>query len=362
MKKKKKSMESTSIRIYEDVMRKLLLNNLIVFIFLSLAIVSTVVAASPVFLILNDGVDATDLAESLEYQGARVRQRIPPNILVGDLPDNLKPRTIQGVKSAYSGVVPISILEPMGITAVAAGTEWNRTMLRASKAAGVSAFGTMRSQVAQKSLPGPKSMTITNLPPVVRASWDGIDSALYYEVEMALDAGFNNRVALTQTNRSEVELPAPVGTGALPVYLRVRGADRVEGEELFGSYSTPTSASVSAVIDNGTLPAPTLSSPVPNHTTEGFTMILEWNAGVAANSRVQVSKQENFSTTLVDQMAAGGTFVVPSQGLKVGDVIFWRVKSWGISTSGWSEVRKITIGEPHFSTASHAFENPEAPK
>lgn len=337
--------------------------------FLSLAVFflglsPTLMAANNVFLIMNENVDISDAALDLENQGAHVRQRVPPQILVAELPDSIKAREIPGVKTMYSSAIPLSVLRPMGVVAVAAGAEWNRKMLTSVQATGPAGVAAIRAQVAQKSLPATTPMNVTAAGAVLHASWEPIESALYYEVEMYSDSALKNRIGVTQTNQPIIDVPVPTGNGLTTVYLRVRGVDHVDTdgtrEEIYGGFSSPVQITVDRSPDDGTVGALTQTSPDNDFTSEGFTLVLDWSA-VPENTRVQVSHSSDFRDTVFDLIVPGHSYVLPSPGLKLDDTLYWRVKAWGAHTSRWSDTRRLKIGAPRHIHAD-TFVNPEAPK
>ncbi len=348
-------------------MRKNLLNNIawiLSLLFIGAAV--PVSAGTPAFLIFHDGIDISIEAKNLEQNGARVRQQVPPHILVVDLPNSIPANKVSGTKSAYTTAITLASLEPYGPVAVAAGMQWNRGTVRSANASGKN-LGAMRVLVSQKSLPAPASPTIALLGAAgIRAEWAPINGAIYYEVEAALDSSFNQRFCLTRNNRAMADLPLPEGTGDKTVYVRVRGVDVFDTdnggkEEVMGAWSRSGSLGVTATPVDNTLSTPVLTSPNPDYNSEGFTLILEWTGSAAVQTRVQVARTSNFNSPLYDTVAANGEYVVPSPGLKVGDTLYWRVKAWGPQKSGWSQARSIRIGSPR-NEHIDMFVNPEAPQ
>lgn len=360
-------MESEFFQCYERVMQKNHLKNWAwIVAFLFVGGLKPLFAANPAFLIYNEGIDITKEADHLENSGARIRQRIPPQILVVDLPDSIKPNKISGTKSVYTTAIPLSTLDSLGTVALAAGMQWNRGMIRSTKASG-QAMGAMRVLVAQRSLPAPASIALSSPENgLIEAQWEAVDSALYYDVEAAIDSNFNQKIASTRTNLLRVVIPSFEGSGNKTIFVRVRGADSIEAgdgtrEDVLGAWSRATSLEIAGSAANASLSSPVLTSPFPNYISEGFTLILEWIAGTTAQSRLQVSRTSIFSETIFDTVVSGGEFVLPSPGLRVGDSLYWRVKSWGASNSAWSDVRSFRIGAPQ-NSLKDMFVNPEAPQ
>ncbi|HOM05689.1 MAG TPA: hypothetical protein PLU67_09380, partial [Candidatus Kapabacteria bacterium] len=98
-----------------------------------------------------------------------------------------------------------------------------------------------------------------------------------------------------------------------------------------------------------TLAAPTLSLPLNNATNVSINPTLEWNAVTGATGYVlQVSTDNSFTTTLVNQSVTGTTYNV--SGLAYNTVYYWRVKATdGTNESDWSSVWLFTT-EPQPST------------
>ncbi len=91
-----------------------------------------------------------------------------------------------------------------------------------------------------------------------------------------------------------------------------------------------------------TLAAPTLSLPANNATNVSINPTLEWNAVTGATGYVlQVSTDNSFTTTLVNQSVTGTTYNV--SGLAYNTVYYWRVKATdGTNESDWSSVWSFT--------------------
>lgn len=347
-------------------MRRNLLNNLAV-IFTSIAFVSSpLFAAQPAFLVYHEGVDLPSETIRLEVAGAKVRQSIPPRILVVDLPSSMKAGSIPGTSAVYTSAIALSSLEPLGPVAVAAGMTWNRNALRGAAVSG-QGFGAMRTLVAQRSLPPTSAPLLTqSANTAISAAWQAIDGAITYEVEAALDPAFRETYLTTRNNLPQAELALPEGAGMKTVYVRVRGIDSIETEngereDVNGAWSKTASIDVTATPASTVLASPSLSSPNADFVSAGFTLILEWIGGVSPQTRVQVSKSAAFQSPLYDTVVTGGEYVVPSPSLKVGDTLYWRVRSWGAQKSAWSQPRSLRIGSPRHEHID-MFVNPEAPK
>src|SRR5262249_51164508 len=154
------------------------------------------------------------------------------------------------------------------------------------------------------------------------------------------------------TNLTSTDLALPEGNSAVPVYVRVRAADHAENEDkpeddIVGNWTNTASASVTPIPSNSNVAAPTLSSPLDNYTSRGFTLILEWMGATPSTARVQVARDENFSDTLFDNLARDNQFICPSPALHMNDVLYWRVKTTGASAGAFSAPKRFTVGQPH---------------
>lgn len=361
-------MESPSNWIYELMMKKVIPNTLVWLLIVGLLSVTRPISAGSqaVFLILAEGIDLATEADRLETLGARIQQRVPPQILVAELPDSLREKRIPSVKTSYFSAIPLSALEPMGSVALAAGMQWNRRMLAHAKSLNPQSFGAMRAMVAQKSLTAPAHLTAVFSDTLIQVVWNAIPSAFSYEIQAALDGNFSKHLATTHTNTAGANLPPPDGNGPVAVYLRVRGIDHAQGvhraeDDVVGAWSGLVALSVQAAPIDTSLAAPVLTSPLPNYESEGTTIILEWSGDPSLKNEIQVSRNEKFEVPLFNEVLRGNEFICPSTTLHAGDVLSWRVRISGAKKGPWSSVRRFTVGAPRHSVTD-MFINPEAPK
>jgi hypothetical protein len=324
----------------------------------------------PTFLVLADGTDINDAASRLQAQGLRVHTRVPPSILTVDLPIGFTTKDLAGVKmkTMYQNAIPLNALETLGTMAMAAGMQWNRSFLSAGRTtmAGASSFAAMRSLVAERSLRAPDGITAAQDGSVIAIAWQAVPSALYYQVEMAADAGFANRIYATNTNKLQISAPTPQTSGPVDLFYRVRAADHGDDDHLrenniFGGWSNAIPLRIQGTSDNSTLNAPTPASPRDKYQSEGFTVPLEWNDTGARNYRIQVAGTQDFMAPYFDEVVADRTFLCPGPVMELGDHLFWRVRAWDDQKSAWSKIYSFTINPPS-RDHSDVFANPEAPK
>ncbi len=322
---------------------------------------SLVSADIPAFLILQDG-SFFDQARALENVGARIHQRIPPHILIVDLPDGTKTSSLPGVRASYLSAVPVASLEPQGPTAVAAAIQWNRRMLTQTRTVnGISSMGAMRQLVADRSLPPPANVRISPLNGHLVCEWDGVDGAIYYEIEANGSRLFDGGDVRTHSVKTRVEIAVP--DGADEISVRVRAIDpgtAAPDDDVVGRWSQPGVTNAGPLPSDSAAGAPLLTSPVEGFQTEGFTLILEWSPGDGP-TRVQVARDNDFKDVVFDEIVTGGEYTCPGPALRVGDRLKWRAQSWNGERSAWTNPRTARIGEPHPSKVD-AFVNPESPQ
>ncbi len=143
----------------------------------------------PAFLILNTSADINQATSLLEMQGAHISSRIPPSIVIADLPSGLGLKNLVGVNTMYQSAIPLSALQPLGMIATAAGMKWNRSFLSQAAGADVSSLGMMRTLVSEKSLAAPLNVSAVQDKSMVVLSWKAVSSALFYNVEAATRFG-----------------------------------------------------------------------------------------------------------------------------------------------------------------------------
>ncbi|MCB4756727.1 MAG: hypothetical protein LHV69_06800 [Elusimicrobia bacterium] len=321
-------------------------------------------AQTDFFLVLEEGTPFVEWTRSLEKSGTRIRQRVPPRIIIASFPESSQPSDFKGVMSAYSGPVSIESLKGFGPSAVAAGLQWNRNLVGGAQKEGRHAFGTMSAQVAQESLPSPKKITLSLRPDTVFVSWQPVEGALFYQVHLLTDPTVNIPGFQSATDRPDILLPLPEGDGPRRIILRVRAGDQLVHEgntiELKGAWSE-TSLTVPAFKPTETLSPPQPTSPVDGYESEGLLVILEWTKKEGEKVRLQLAPKESFTPTLLDQIIEAGEFTVPSSLLAVGQTVHWRIKVWGDKSSPWSKIRRFKTASPT-SIPNDMLINPEAPK
>ena len=101
MANKRKSVDIESIRVYLDVMRRLLLNNMTWLFAAAFAAATPLMAAgrTAYLVVLNDGTALTDVAPDLARSGWKIRQAAPPSVLIADFPADRQPVADAAIKA-----------------------------------------------------------------------------------------------------------------------------------------------------------------------------------------------------------------------------------------------------------------------
>jgi hypothetical protein len=363
MKKGLKTMESSSIRVYEKIMRTRLLNNLgaaFLMAFTMGAVSDAYQSGTPYFIIINEGAHFGEIVNRIKAVGGHVRLRVPPRIFIADIPEGFDLSSIPAIENHHLGVIPLVELEAYGPLAVAAGIQWNQSMVTSVKKMGPKAFMSMKQHVGSHSLPVPKNLDVRVQNENIHLEWSPQSGAVLYEIQMSLDANFEKIVTQTISEKPQILIPAPAKSAIKKLYLRVRAGDEHDGL-LWGLWSKALAFSPDIPDKSLTQPAPVLTSPVDGMESQGFNVILEWSSPQAGPHQVQISKSDNFKFPLINAISPTQEFVIPAPGLILGKTYFWRTRLWGDVSSPWSEIRHFIVGEPRHPDVD-ALINPETPK
>lgn len=312
-------------------------------------------AATPALVIFQEGVDLKAASSALEATGARVRQRVPPRLLVADF-QTAKP-SVAGAAAVYTGAVPLSALDALGPVAVAAGVNWNRQLL--AGAAQTGAAGAMRQAVSSHSLTPPVGLTVRTGADRLACAWTAVNGASFYEVQASADPSFSSVYVFTSAREPAVAIALPDAVGA--AYVRARAVDlgRVgEEDDARGAWSQAVTATVPAV-PSASGAAPAISAPSDGAETRGTALLMEWTGAIA--TRLQVSRSASFSTTIFDEVTDASPYACASQAIAVGDRLYWRARAEGPSRSAWTAARAVSIGATVIDHVD-SFVNPEAPR
>jgi hypothetical protein len=290
--------------------------------------------------------------------GIHIHQVVPPRIAQISIPIGMNSSSLEGVEKAYTGAIEINDIRALGPMAVASALQWNKSQ-RSTMTSG--AVGN-RSLDEAAYFDAPTSLNLANLPSEIRVEWNPVEGAYFYEIQAADNAAFSAPKFRTVTERTSVRLPADLSQ-TQTLYVRVRAGERsaLDGStaDKMGSWSGTRSISVPVPATTPTSSTAQTTSPVDGFQSTGFSVVLEWIS--PSPSRLQVSKDSNFQTTLVDQITDENEFTPPSSALHVGERLYWRVQGWDRSLSPWSQARSLQVTEPRASN-DDSFVNPEAPR
>jgi hypothetical protein len=321
-------------------------------------------ASTSVFFIFSDGKNLSQNIQLLEKSGARVRHVVPPKILIADL-GSVGTTGLVDIQKSFTGVVPISELEPLGPISVAAGVQWNKSLLaRSGESGSHAAFSAMSASVSKETLPAPQNLQAQESGREILCTWNAVPAALIYELQLGADPQFSRILADSRSDKTSLTLPVD-STVAHSVFIRIRSIDRPSAEDakldVIGEWSSLKTVVVQSppLQETGTTLIPT--SPVEGMETVGFNVVMEWSGNDLGHSRIQVSLSPTFDSTLVDCVVPEKEYAVPSSALHVGDTLHWRVKNWGDSEGPWTVHRSVVVGAPK-SSVNDAFINPESPQ
>jgi len=313
------------------------------------------------FVILKENTPFVDVAKKFEKEGVRIQTRVPPRILTATFPEQYPLSQTAEIAVTYDGAVPIDAVRVLGPLATAAAVQWNRSALGTSRKASASAFGIMSADVSRQSLPPPRGLRISANDGLLHVSWDALEGALFYQIQLSENGSFSKRTVQSISDRLDVDLPMPVGENPRTLSVRVRGMDKQDSElnDMLGGQWTTSHIDIPAFNPPMTLAAVALSSPVDGFESEGLLVMLEWPASIRA--RLQIAEDKKFGSPLVDNVLADGEFTVPASLLMPGKTYFWRLQPWGSSIGPWSQTRSFKAGSPE-SVPNDMMINPEAPR
>lgn len=362
--KKRKNMESWAIRMYVTFVKKRLLNNLAWIAALGLLSINTPSMAAEstrYFLLLEKTADVPSLLSTFKEKGVRVLLRVPPTVVTATFPDSISPAEFQGIKTFYSGPVPLSVVETEGPLASAAGVQWNRSLVADPSAHGKT-LSSVKSLVAKQTLPSPVLRKPRAGNGLIHLEWLAVHGAVAYEAEMASSPDFKKVLVRTITDKPDADLPILTAPEQKTTYLRVRSLDPVSSidaeKHMHGSWSDTQEVLTSySFSHHPTPPAPT--SPANDVETDGLLAVLEWSPSEPV--RVQIATKSDFIETRVDAIVSGGEYSVPAGALRVGETLLWRIQRWDSAISDWSEVRRFRVGAPRH-VDDDMMINPEAPQ
>lgn len=361
-------LESPSVRSYMLIVKRILLNNLLIFLICGPIFsfkIALGISSTTLFLLVDPGHDHVSIKNELRQKGVQIRQSAPPNIIVAEFPAEISPASFPFIRHIYQGAIPIRELKNLGPLGMAAAIEWNRTLPENEKLDPAGGLRAMSASVSQRTLPAPESLGATTHGIKVICGWENAPGAQLTEIQMARDSSFKNIFNTSRTDQNTIELPIPDNGHPLIAYIRARHIDRPDASnsaaDVMGPWSATTVTKIEFVDRLENQSAPVLTSPVNDYQTNGFTVFLEWNTKNSDSARIQLSKFDDFSSPWLDAVVKTKELAVPSTALHVGDTIYWRVMTFDTVTSPWSVARRFTVTAPTH-PETDMFINPEAPK
>jgi Leucine-rich repeat (LRR) protein len=167
--------------------------------------------------------------------------------------------------------------------------------------------------------------------------WNEVDYAASYDVQFSTEDDFSTTIADDNTTATTYSVS---GLSTLTTYYwRVRAVnanDTGEWSEIWSFTTFPP------IID-----PPVLSSPSDGSIDKPFALDLEWNSAEYADSYdVQMSTEEDFSTTIVDENLTETSYSV--SGLSEITTYYWRVRGQNAGGPGeWSDAWSFTTLPPY---------------
>jgi uncharacterized lipoprotein YddW (UPF0748 family) len=183
--------------------------------------------------------------------------------------------------------------------------------------------------------------------PIAALTWDvpltasDGDSARFYAIYQ-FDNGLINQADLTDAKAildivgSRVVNPVPMASATGQYYFVVTSLDKNNNE-----------SNMSNIIQVEAPQAPVLKYPENNAVNQPDNLVLRWNYSNPASAyRLQISKDPNFATVLIDKTNLTDTaFAIPA--LEGQQTFYWRVKAANIAgESNFSDAKSFTTGYP----------------
>lgn len=164
---------------------------------------------------------------------------------------------------------------------------------------------------------------------------DGQTGADSYDLDVATDGNFTSKVVsvtgLTGTSYDQATL-----SNGVQYFWRVRGVNTAGSGPWSATFNFTTVAGGSEQV--------TLSSPANGATGVDLSPTLVWNAvSGAATYQVQLSKQSNFTSVLLNLNSVGGT-QTQLTGLEGSTTYYWHVRANNTGAENWSATWSFTTG------------------
>lgn len=173
--------------------------------------------------------------------------------------------------------------------------------------------------------------------------WSDSTGATTYTVQVSVASNFSSTLVNQTASSSSYTVPSGVLNGNTTYYWRAN-ATNVNGTSAWSSVWSFTTGDcgVPAVPD-----PPSLISPSNGSTDTTCTPTLDWtDSSGAANYTVQVSTDNGFTSTIVNETTTDSNYTIPNGTLASHTTYYWRANaSNAAGTSGWSAVWSFTTGD-----------------
>ncbi|MBU7026360.1 MAG: carboxypeptidase regulatory-like domain-containing protein [Theionarchaea archaeon] len=173
--------------------------------------------------------------------------------------------------------------------------------------------------------------------------WSDSTGATTYTVQVSVASNFSSLTVNQTVSSSQYTIPSGVLTSFTMYYWRVN-ATNINGTSGWSAvWHFTTGDCGGAIVPD----PPTLISPSNGATDTSCTPTLDWSDSTGATSyTVQVSTDDMFSSTIVNQTVSVSQYTIPNGTLSSFETYFWRANaSNSAGTSGWSAVWNFTTGD-----------------
>ena len=174
--------------------------------------------------------------------------------------------------------------------------------------------------------------------------WEKIDTAMYYQLEIAEDDNFDDLYYLNE-NISKNKLTVNDFEKGTRYYWRVRFASK-NGNSMYSNVFTFETLA-------GTPTIPTLIAPLNNSVDLGTELTFSWeNEGVADHFKIEIYRDSGIQNLFYSEDSVHSTSITVNN-FGQGKQYFWRVRSTNKNgSSGYSDLYKFRtrIGEPSILT------------
>ena len=179
---------------------------------------------------------------------------------------------------------------------------------------------------------------------IPKLNWNTVNGAESYSVHVSTDINFSNLI-INQSgiNKTEYQIQLGVLSYNTKYYWRVN-ASNIAGTSGWSNIWFFTTEDEPLTIPN----VPTLISPSNGSINQPLNLKLDWNDAEGATSyRMQISKDFDFATLILDSSnLSGSEYIVPQGKLENSTLYYWRVNaSNSAGPSAWSAAWSFSTEE-----------------